>query len=232
MTYVFIWDFDGVIVHTPHEDAWRMASEVYGIKGFNHDFYMKYVSGRPRLEGGKMILDLLGYYESHEISDEENKNKILQEFVELKNNIFHELIEQNIYEVNWDVINFILRARSKGIIQVLASASRNALPIAYRILLPNNIPLVSLFDINSSGSGSTKEEVFKNGINMVLEKYGEIKCGIIFDDAPSGILAGKRLGLKTVGYGDDSLKETGADIVINEFSNLDPLNLISILGCD
>lgn len=232
MSYVFIWDFDGVIVFTPHENAWKTASEIYGIKGFNHDFYVKYVSGRPRLEGGEMILELLGFYEKHGINDEKAKKRILLEFIELKNNIFRKLINQNIYKINWDVINFITRARNEGIVQVLASASRNALSIAYKILLPNNFPLINLFDINSSGSGSTKEEVFRNGLNMVLNKYVDIKCGIVFDDAPSGILAGKKLGLKTVGYSNSSLKEIGADIIINEFSNLDPLDLIRILGCN
>ncbi|WFO74655.1 HAD family phosphatase [Desulfurococcaceae archaeon MEX13E-LK6-19] len=231
MIYVFIWDFDGVIVFTPHEEAWRIAAETYGAKGFTHDFYLKHVAGRPRFEGGHAILELLGVYKAKGLVDSESKKKLLREFTNFKNKVFRELIERGVYEVNWSVIDFIIRAKREGIIQVLASASKNASPIAYKVIIKGYGVLANLFDIDVSGTGRSKEEVFKNAVEYVKENYGTIDCAIVFDDAPSGVKAGKKLGLKVVGYGGNELLEAGADLVVKEFKDLNPLVLIKELGC-
>jgi len=55
----FVWDFDVVIAQTPHKEAWGLACEKWGVKGFTDEFYALYVSGKPRLESSRNILEKL-----------------------------------------------------------------------------------------------------------------------------------------------------------------------------
>lgn len=231
MVYTFIWDFDGVIVFTPHEEAWRIATKTYGDVDLTHEFYVNYVAGKPRLEGGRIILEKLGIYRYRKAFDKKSREKLLLEFTNYKNKVYRELIEKGVYKVNWDAVNFVLKAKKHGIIQVLASASKNAAPLAYRIVLDQGIVLAKIFDIDASGKGATKEDVFREAVNAVIERYGFIKCCIVFDDSPSGIAAAKKVKLKAVGYRDERLLEKGADLVVYKFTPIDPLYLIKLLRC-
>ncbi len=233
---VFIWDFDGVIVFTPHYEAWRLACEKYGLKGFNKEFYDKYVSGRPRVEGALAILEKLGGYDKEYLL-EDNGRRILEEFMEYKNNVFRELIRRNMFEVNMDAVKYIVEAKRLGIVQVLASASRNAELIARHARLPGeNRLLVELFDVNVSGKASSKLEVFKLALIEAKKVFDieKFNCIIVYEDALSGIQAAKQLGFKTIGYNLPphlDPREAGVDLVVEEFSNCSPLEIISALGC-
>ncbi|OYT59141.1 MAG: hypothetical protein B6U75_04425 [Desulfurococcales archaeon ex4484_217_1] len=230
MRNMFIWDFDGIIVFTPHELAWKIASEAYGIRGFTSEFYRKYVSGRPRIEGGKIILEKLGYFNEKKLSDREREEEI-KKFTNFKNRVFRELVEKGFFKVNWAAISFIIKAKEHGIFQVLASASRNVHIIADRVVVKGYGKLTELFDVDVSGSGRTKDEVFKRAVDVVRRKRMKIQCIVVFEDSPSGIIAAKKLGLKTVGYRDQALRKYGADYVIYDFSKTTPLHILKELGC-
>ncbi len=230
MRNVFIWDFDGIIVFTPHELAWKIASEAYGIKGFTSEFYRKYVSGRPRIEGGKNILEKLGYFNGKKLSDKEKEEEI-EKFTDFKNKVFRELVEKGVFEVNWAAISFIIKAKEHGIFQILASASRNVHIIADRVVVKGYGKLAELFDADVSGSGSTKDEVFEKAVDVARRKCVKTQCIVVFEDSPSGIIAAKKLGLKTVGYRDQTLRKYGADYVIHDFSKTTPLHVLKELGC-
>ena len=230
MRNVFIWDFDGIIVFTPHELAWKIASEAYGIKGFTSEFYREYVSGRPRIEGGKNILEKLGYFNGKKLSDKE-KEEETKKFTDFKNKVFRELVEKGFFEVNWAAISFIIKAKEHGIFQILASASRNVRIIADRVVVKGYGKLAELFDADVSGSGSTKDEVFEKAVDVARRKCVKIQCIVVFEDSPSGIIAAKKLGLKTVGYRDQTLRKYGADYVIHDFSKTTPLHVLKELGC-
>ena len=233
---LFIWDFDGVVVFTPHYEAWMNACVKHGLRGFNHEFYDKYVSGRPRIEGALAILEKLGGYSREYLLWGEGR-RILEEFMEYKNEVFRSLIKENKFEVNMDAVNYIASAREAGIIQALASASRNAEIIARHARLPrSNKPLVELFDVNVSGRASSKLEVFKLALREAEEKAGGriLECVIVYEDSLSGIRAAKQLGLKTVGYNLPSNMDpgrVGVDLVIERFSEHTPLEIVYSVGC-
>ena len=48
----FIWDIDGVVVDSPHEEAWRTVLESLGVHRakFNSKIYLELVAGRKREE--------------------------------------------------------------------------------------------------------------------------------------------------------------------------------------
>ncbi len=233
---VFIWDFDGVVVFTPHYEAWRIACERYGLKGFNKEFYDRFVSGRPRIEGALAILEKLGGYNGKYLLEGDGRS-ILEEFMEYKNNVFRGLVEKGMFEVNMDAIKYIIEARRLGIVQVLASASRNAEIIARHARLPrSNKPLVELFDVNVSGRASSKLEVFKLALREAERKASGriLECVIVYEDSLSGIRAAKQLGLKTVGYNlppDMDPGEVDVDLVVERFSKHTPLEIVYSVGC-
>ena len=230
---VFVWDFDGVVVFTPHYEAWRLACEHYGFHGFTREFYDQYVSGRPRIEGAMAILERLGGYSRSSLLEGYGR-RILQEFMEYKNTVFRKLVEEKHFTVNMDAVEYILKAKNQGIIQVLASASKNAELIAKHAYLPSGKPLVELFDLNVSGKASSKKEVFMLAQREASRLILNPKCFIVYEDAPSGIIAGRELGFKTVGYRLPQHVDPdiiGVDLVLEKLSVHDPLEITLSLGC-
>ncbi len=222
----FVWDFDGVIARTPHEEAWRLACEKWGVKGFTGEFYALYVSGKPRLEGARNILERLAPSLLRERGE-----AAVEEFAEDKTRIYLGLVESGRYSVNWSVVKFIEASKQLGVLQVLASASRNVLLIATREYIGGR-RLLDLFDADVSGTGRSKVEVFARAVGEALRlSGGSLGCAVFFDDAPAGVRAAKELGGKAVGCFDRRLSEYGADVVVEDFSSVAPGDLLLELGC-
>jgi len=221
-----IWDFDGVLVFTPHEEAWKRAAEYYGASGFNHEFYVRYVSGKPRYEGADNILKLLGIYEKLGADSATKKRELLHEFANFKNQLINQMFENGEYEINENAIWFLIKSKKLGVKHALASASKNATKLAERIEVrfENQIlPLRSLFDVNVSGKASSKEEVFKLAVRELKTKFPDLKYLAVIEDSPTGIKAAKKLGLFTLGYEREA--KLNADL---RFGDFDELNLNDI----
>jgi len=214
---LFIWDFDGLIAYTSHEEAWAEACKIYGIEGFDHDFYNNYVSGLPRYLGSKNILEKLNYFSKHNVKDMES---IIKDFAELKTEIYLNMIKERKYLLNYSVINFILESKKLKILQALASASHNVLEIANREEVKPGMKLIELFDINVSGKGKTKEEIFKLAISEGKKRCNPLKYILVFEDSPSGIKAAKSLGCIAIGCFNEKLKSQAPDLIVYDFSSL------------
>ena len=53
-----IFDVDGVLVASPHEQAWREALAGYADPArFTTEFYQAHVAGKPLLDGGRATLE-------------------------------------------------------------------------------------------------------------------------------------------------------------------------------
>ncbi|KUK17802.1 HAD family phosphatase [Thermococcus sibiricus] len=211
-----IWDFDGVLVFTPHEKAWKRAARRYGAN-ISHDFYVNYVSGKPRYEGAHNILELTGIYEKYGADTEEKKKKLLHEFAEFKNNIVNEMFERGEYEVNWNAVKFLLEAKKAGVKNALASASKNATNLAKKVKV-GEISLADLFEVNVSGKAPSKKEVFKLAIDELKNNFPDVKFFFVVEDAPAGVQAGRELGAFTLGY--EKEVKLDADITFEDFSEL------------
>ncbi|MEZ0345300.1 MAG: HAD family phosphatase [Infirmifilum sp.] len=218
-----IWDFDGVVVFTPHEKAWELAAEKLGVTGFTSEFYRSLVSGRPRLEGARNIVKYL-----HGEDAPERLEELARKLAEVKNDIFLSLVEQGEVELNSEVLDFIARTRVHPrvrFLNILASASKNASRIA-EVLSYGGNPLKMYFDVDVSGSGATKRDVFANA----LAASAEADCHLAVDDAQSGIRAAVELGIIPIGYGDPRLALHGAELVVESLKSLDPEVFVRICG--
>ncbi|MCK5109519.1 MAG: hypothetical protein KAR25_07490, partial [Methanosarcinales archaeon] len=147
-----------------------------------------------------------------------------------KNELFIELVGEGRFEVFETSVAMILEAHTKGVVQAMASASKNAKNLITQITGDHisGIPdtLYSLFEVDASGlSGKSKPEIFAFAADRMHElSGGKIKHYIVFEDAPSGIRAGKENGMFCVSIrriGDPSiLIGAGADIVVDDLGEL------------
>lgn len=223
MKIAVLWDFDGVIVFTPHEEAWRLAAARYGIAGFTSEFYFEFVAGRPRFEGAREVLERFGLLMG---LDEESRAELIRKFAEEKNAIFNELVSRGRYVVNDDALDFIERSRamrSAEVVHILASASRNVARLS-KLISMRGKALSDFFDLDVSGASTSKKEIFAIGVG----KAGKCDCIIAIDDAPSGISAARELGIIPVGFQRRDLLDYGAKLVIDDFKDADPEVLVEL----
>lgn len=215
---ILMFDVDGVIGDTPHEEAWRLACQEWGIDtcGFTQ-FYASYVSGEPAITGSYNILSYLNnsYFKTNNITDEHEKMDIAKTFKNpVKQRYVDDLISKgklNIYE---DILNIIINAKKNGYNVMAVSASDNA----KSILAKFNI--LDLFHTTALGINAHWNTTIEK-VNHYAMAYGKLLHHInqesadviVFEDAPKGVRAASSLGFRCIGV---SRKSDGKDITTKE----------------
>jgi len=238
----FIWDIDGVVIDSPHEEAWRITAmkEPWDAGGLSSDFYFTHVASRPRYEGAHNILELLGIYQRLGATTEEEKRELLERYATQKDTLIKDLIERGEFKLFTDAVGLLLEARRAGVLQAAASASKNAARMLRNVprsrvvrelgddfgVLGEGDTLYSIFDLDACGIDvGGKEDILRfaaEGLTSVSE--GQIERFVVFEDAPSGLEAAKSLGYHAVGIlriGElKALEETGAEIVTEDLNTI------------
>lgn len=246
----FIWDIDGVVIDSPHEEAWRLTvmKEPWNADGLTSDFYFTHVASRPRYEGAHNILELLGVYERLGATSEEEKKKLMGEYAAEKDALIKDLIQRGEFKLFTDAGPLLLKAKRAGILQAAASASKNASTMLRntprsRVLrelgddfgaLAEGDTLYSVFDFDACGVDvGGKEQILRFAAEGLLA-FPKVKLEKFFviEDAPSGIMAAKSLGYCAVGVlriGDRvALEEAGADIVTEDLATIELEDLLRL----
>lgn len=208
-----IFDLDGVIVDTAkyHYTAWKEIAEELGIN-FNHNDNEK-LKGVSRERSLEILL---------EIGNIKIDNEKFRYLAHKKNSNYLDLIS----ELTPDdclpgVKDYIYKLKECGWKIALGSASKNAQFILEKL------EILEMFDSVMDG---TKIEKAKPDPEVFLKASDDLNIApencVVFEDAVSGVKAGKKAGMTVVGVGDkDRLNE--ADFVITDFksSNLEKLKL-------
>ena len=246
----FIWDIDGVVIDSPHEEAWRITvmKEPWNADGLSSDFYFTHVASRPRYEGAHSILELKGIYQRLGATTEGDKRKLLERYATQKDTLIKDLIERGEFNLFTDAVALLLEVRRAGILQAAASASKNASRMLKNVprsrvvrelgddfgVLGEGETLYSIFDVDACGidvGGKAEILRFAAGRLTALSK-GEIERFTVFEDAPSGLEAAKSLGYSAVGalrIGDrKALEEAGADIVTEDLRTITVEDLLQM----
>ena len=240
-----ILDVDGVIVDSPHERAWgetlrelmegewkNIAERIgYTPEMYTTQVYDVYVSGKPRREGARALLE---YFQVPNIREE-----MVDRFCEAKQRRLITLIERGEFRAYDDALRFILRIKERHLKLGVASSSKNANRMLKRINLyrfcsergltysfvKRDMMLIEIFDANVCGwdfrMGKPDPEIFLTASKLLhLQPY---EC-VVVEDAPAGVIASKRGGMKCIGVARKGqmklLKKAGADWVVETLDNI------------
>lgn len=228
----FIFDIDGVIVDSPHEEAWRTTLKNFGVEKFSPQDYLETAAGRPREEGARKIFKKFG------INFGKN-DEVLHRFCEKKQFLVNDLIEKRKFKLFVGSILFILKAKKDNVPIAAASSSKNAKHILEMIdmysfnkendlryeFIKSGTTLYDLFDADVCGldikPGKPHPKIFLVAADLLGIPH---KQCVVFEDAISGIEAAKNAGMFCVGIRrigkKNDLINAGADIVINDLNEL------------
>jgi beta-phosphoglucomutase-like phosphatase (HAD superfamily) len=240
-----IFDVDGVLVDSPHEQAWReslrrlMEGEWRGLaprtgytpETFTHDFYQEVVAGKPRLAGATAALEHLGVPEA---------GSRALEYAADKQRRVAELISAGEFHAFPDALRFLLRTKHAGLRIACASSSLNAGPMLERIRLDQfaaehglrspevreGLTLRDAFDADVTGRrfarGKPDPTIFLAAAEALGLPPG--RC-LVIEDALSGVRAAKAGGMTALGVarqgGAELLWDAGADLVVASLDEID-----------
>jgi beta-phosphoglucomutase len=239
-----IFDVDGVLVDSPHEQAWReglrelMENEWSDIRDqtswapekFTPEVYQRVMSGKPRYAGARAVLEYFG------VPDPEQRAR---EYGDRKQVMIVELIEAKEFKEYPDALRFVLAIKEAGILIAAASSSKNAGAflklvrldefaekegLSYDFLRPG-YTLLDILDADVSGrdfeQGKPHPEIFLTA----AEELGlpPEECFVI-EDAANGVQAAKAGNMAALGLAraedEELLEDAGADLVVTSLDDV------------
>lgn len=212
-----IFDVDGVILDSPHEQAWRAA--LLGFADpiwFTSALYQRVVAGKPRLDGAIAALAELG------VPDAVSRGA---EYAARKQALMQDLIASGAFTVFPDALRAVHRLHGLGYVLAVASSSKNANAMLERIAAGPGRTLRDMFAVNICGRdmphGKPDPAIF---LLAAAEAGMDPAACLVVEDAPAGILAAKAGGMAALGIArhDDAapLRLAGADLVVVDLDGL------------
>ena len=231
-----IFDVDGVLVNSPHEEAWREALDElmagpwralpaagrYAREGFTTAVYLDQLAGKPRMAGAAAALAYFG------VPDPDGARA--QEYADRKQAKIVELIARGAFRRFDDGQRLLLRLRRAGVRLAAASSSKNANDFLVRIDVGEGLTMLDLFDANLCGRdfarGKPDPEIFLTAAAEL--GLAPAECFVV-EDAVSGVQAAVAGGIRCVGVArlDDAaaLRAAGASPVVSSLDDVDPESL-------
>ena len=239
-----IFDVDGVLVDSPHEQAWRdglqqlmendwsdIAGETsYSPDKFTPEVYQREMSGKPRYKGAQAALEYFGVPDAEERA---------QEYGDRKQVMIVELIEDSQFHAYPDALRFVLAVKDMGLRISAASSSKNANAFLERIRLDEFVQeeglsydfvsdgytLLDILDANVSGrdfpQGKPHPEIF---LTAAEEAGIPPEEAFVVEDAVNGVQAAKAGNMQALGLAraDDEqmLADANADIVVTSLDDI------------
>jgi beta-phosphoglucomutase-like phosphatase (HAD superfamily) len=247
-----MFDVDGVIAETPHEEAWKDAAVEWGIIEKAHNFtsfYSKHVAGEPGLIGAMNILENLkdekegstNYFEREKIP-EHKKKKIADRFRDpVKQCHVDRYISMNRYRAFSDIIDIIHKLEGK-VTLCAVSSSENARNILHSLTLLHHFDVLALGARSHWSSDIEKINHYAMAYGKALQhsRTDRFEKVIVFEDAPKGISAVRELGFVPIGISrrsttgkqlisKEELIENGALFALDE-EDLKNFDIKSIIG--
>ena len=244
-----IFDVDGVLVDSPHEQAWReglrelMQNEWADVRpqtswspdAFTPEVYQTVMSGMPRYAGAEAALK---YFD---VPDAEERT---QEYGDMKQKMIVELIEASQFHAYPDALRFILAVKDAGLKIAAASSSKNANDFLERVRLDefareeglehgfveSGYTLLDILDVNVSGRDFEEGKPHPMIFLTAAEELGTSSLeSFVVEDAANGVQAAKAGEMAALGLArvddEEALAEAGADLVV---TNLDDVELAAL----
>jgi HAD superfamily hydrolase (TIGR01509 family) len=213
-----IFDVDGVLVASPHEQAWREALPPFADpRRFTVDFYQAHVAGKPRMDGARAILHLLGGPDAAQH---------VGEYAKSKQTLIEQLIARGDFDVFPDAARFAASLSAAGLKLGLASSSKNAAAMLRQLPLSDGRNLLQIFDADLSGRDVKRGKPDPALFLFAAEALGvpPDRC-VVIEDARAGVEAARAAGMAALGVarlGDENLlRMAGADLVVTSLDQVD-----------
>ncbi|HSW89110.1 MAG TPA: HAD family phosphatase [Candidatus Saccharimonadales bacterium] len=204
--HAVLFDMDGTMVDNTayHKKAWEEFYKRHHMEFSDEDFRVKF-SGKNNKQIFQMIF-------GEDIFDEE-----VNKFADEKESLYRELYAPYIKPID-GLLEFIEKLKQKGIkIAVATTAIKENRDFILNALKLNNT-FDAIIGYEDVAKGKPDPEIFLKAATALNVKP---ETCIVFDDAPSGIEAAKRVGMKTVGLLTSHTKEElNADNTIIDFQLL------------
>lgn len=201
-----IFDLDGVLVDTAkyHFSAWQRLADELGVP-FDHSDNNQ-LKGVSRVDSLEFILN-----KGDLVLDNDTKVRLMDR----KNEWYLDQVKaMGPDELFSGAVEFIDELRSVGVGIALGSSSKNAPYILKRCGIEDRFDAV--IDGNSITFSKPDPEVFLKGAAALSAEPART---VVFEDAVSGVEAGKNGGFIVVGIGDESILNK-ADFVMADFQGL------------
>lgn len=247
-----IFDVDGVLLDTPHEQAWRQALDelmagpwralqpqtTYAPGGLTSEIYQRRVAGKAREAGARAAL------EHFHVPDPDGSRA--RQYAEVKQDLLLQLAQRAEFAAYDDALRFLLQVKEAGTRVCAASSSKNADMFlngidvgafcrAYGLRYPfvtGSSTLLEMFDADVSGwpvaQGKPAPDLFLAAAGQL--GYPPEQCFVV-EDAPAGIEAAKAGGMLGIGvarhHDEALLRAAQADIVV---TSLDAVDVAALLG--
>jgi len=239
-----VFDVDGVLVDSPHAQAWEealrelmegewraiRAQTSYAPERFTLAVYQQIQAGKPGLSAARAALEYFGVPRAE---------RLAERYAAAKHEHLVRLNEQGRFTAFPDALRFILAVKSTGIRVAAASPSRNAKlflrqirldtfaaeqRLDYSFLQPG-MTLLDLFDADTSGQdiarGKPDPLIFLTAADQL--RVTPSRC-VVVEDAASGIQAAKAAGMAAIGVarlGDEDLLATAdADLIVSTLDHV------------
>ena len=237
-----IFDVDGVLVDSPHEQAWReglqhlMENEwtdirketTYAPEKFTPEVYQRVMSGKPRYAGAQAVLEYFGMPDAE---------RHAREYGDRKQIMIVELIERNEFHAYPDALRFVLAVKDAGLRIAAASSSKNANAFLERIRLDEFVAneglsydfvrpgytLLDILDANVSGrdfaQGKPHPEIF---LTAAEEAGVSPEEAFVVEDAANGVQAARAGDMAALGLAraDDEQLLADADLVVTSLDDV------------
>ena len=220
MRYGLIFDMDGVVIDSNpfHKIAWERFLDRKGIL-YEDDVFEKLISGRNGVYPMKVLL-------GQELTEKE-----ISDFVNEIDQEFQEILSQSEgIESTPGLPRFLKTIQDSGYKTALATSAP-----------PGNVDLIMektnlrpffhvILDQTDVSKGKPDPEVYLKTMKRLEAKKEE--C-IVFEDSRVGIRAALEAGIKVVGvstgHNQEELHEAGVSMVIDDFRNLDPEDVLWLI---
>ena len=212
-----IFDVDGVLLASPHEQAWRDAlTGLADPARFTTAMYQAVVAGKPRMSGALAALEALGVVDAAGQVDA---------YAARKQARLEALIGGGHVAAFPDALRFVAAVAALGWPMAVASSSKNANAMLAQIRLEDGRDLLGLFTANLCGRdlryGKPNPEIFEMAAEALRVPPGQ--C-FVAEDAPAGIQAARAGGMAALGvarlHDAAGLHAAQADLVVTSLDDV------------
>jgi beta-phosphoglucomutase len=212
-----IFDVDGVLLASPHEQAWREAlSGIAEPARFTTEMYQAQVAGKPRLSGARAALEAL---------DVPNASQLTVRYAQLKQERLEELMKSGKVIAFPDALRFVEALTVLDFPCAAASSSKNANEMMRSIHLSSGRSLLDAFKVNVCGRdlahGKPSPDIFLLASREL--ELAPMNC-LVVEDAPAGIEAARAGSMTALGIArlndTTALLAAGADLVVTSLDQI------------